>query len=226
MRYDFAYFHKNLLVNQNVRYEQYKDKTEFDIFLFQLQAEVIYNLTEVDWSLFVEQIAKMGIESFSNQIGWDQVRFKVLVYLQQHLTTLCQGTKLESKVQKLEKECARLISALINDRTPHSYHGDFCGMPRLNFYHYMQSPTLYTEKTPMTQWVEKRHEEQQRRCKRPSPMQTDSDSKNPQPEENIENKAIDNNTPTPRPPQTTIINIQPGATFNDIHDNSQITIRQ
>ena len=226
MRYDFAYFHINLLANQNVRYEQYKDKTEFDIFMSQLSYEAVYDLTEVDWSLFVEQIISMGIENFSRQIGWEQVRFKVLVYLQQHLASLCKGTKLESKVPKLEQECARLISEIINDRTPHYYHGDFCGMPRLSFYHYMQSPTLYTEKTPMTQWIEMRQEERRRMYGRPSPEQTDSVPKTTQPAAKTTEKPIDNTTPAPQPQQTTIINIQPGATYNDIHDNTNLTLKQ
>lgn len=220
MRYDFVYFHKNLLINQNVRYEQYKDKKEFDIFLFQLQAEVIYDLTEIDWSLFVEQIVKMGIESFCQQIGWEQVRFKVLVYLQQHLATLCQGTKLESQVLKLEKECARLISAIINDRTPHFYHGDFCGIPELSFYDYMQSPTLYTEKTPMTQWIEMRQEERRRLYGKPSPKPNNTPLTKPQLEAKTENPSPDTHTSAPQTQHTTIINVQPGATYNDIHDNT------
>lgn len=162
MKYDYNYFHKNLLANQNVRYEQYKDKTEFDIFISHLSCEAIYDLTEIDWSLFVEQIVNMGIEDFCYQIGWEQVQFKVLCYLQSHLANLCKNTKLESKVQKSEKECARLISKIMNDRTPVVCHGDFEGMPPINFYEYMQSPTLYTDKTPMIEWIEMRHRERNR----------------------------------------------------------------
>lgn len=47
----------------------------------------------------------------------------------------------------------------MNDRTPVVCHGDFEGMPPVNFYEYMQSPTLYTDKTPMIEWIEMRHRE-------------------------------------------------------------------
>lgn len=221
MKYDFAYFHQNLLVNQNVRYEQYKNKTEFDIFQIQLQSEAIYNLTEIDWSLFVEPIINMGIEEFCNVLGWKEVRFKVLCYLQQNLASLCKATRFASRVGDLEKECARLISAIINDHTPVFNHGDFCGMPPVNFYYYMQSPTLFTEKTPTQKWIDMCIEKRRvMRGGKPDihPAKQADNHHEEQPQK------TDAEAPDRQTSHTTIINVQPGAVYNDIHDNTNPTI--
>ena len=78
----------------------------------------------------------------------------------------------------------------------------------------------------MTQWIEMRQEERRRMYGRPSPEQTDSVPKTTQPAAKTTEKPIDNTTPAPQPQQTTIINIQPGATYNDIHDNTNLTLKQ
>lgn len=221
MKYDFAYFHQNLLVNQNVRYEQYKNKTEFDIFLFQLQTESIYDLTEIDWSLFVEPILKMGIEKFCDIIGWREIQFKVLVYLQRNLASLCKDTRFASRVGELERECARLISAIINDRTPVFNYGDFSGMPPVDFYRYMQSPTLFTEKTPTQKWIDMCIEKRRvMRGGKPDPQPAvQPDNSHEEPAKKTAAEASDKQVV-----QTTIVNVLPGATYNDIHDNTNPTI--
>jgi len=159
MKYDFNYFHKNLLVNQNVQYEEYKDKTEFDIFLFQLRTETIYDFTEIDWSLFVAPIIKLGLQRMGELLFEHQLQFKFFLYLQLHLASICKEINdFKREVPALEKECARHISLIMNDHTPVHNHSIFHGMPALDYYKYMQSPTIFKEKTPLQQWIDNSRE--------------------------------------------------------------------
>lgn len=168
MKYDYQYFHKNLLINQSLRYSAYKNKTEYDIFLFQLKTEAIYEFAEIDWRLFIEKIFdkfyinlsykesdRYGLVAFSDNLFHSELKIKVLYYLQQNMSDLCsQSASLKPLVEALEKECARLISEVINDTTPVQNCGIFCEMPPVNLAEYLFSPTLFTEKTPTTKFFE------------------------------------------------------------------------
>lgn len=177
MTYDYTYFHNILLENKNLYYEAYKDKTELDILIEQLDSEIIYNYHDIDWSAFKYRMVRSNafysdadeepfptitmdgcFESLANELHNRQVRVKFLSFVQKNLNLIWPDW---DNIGFIEDECARLISRNIRESVNDRYRGEFARMPRTNLVQLLSNPELFTKKTPHGEWVEKWIKERQ-----------------------------------------------------------------
>lgn len=171
MKYDFNFFHQQLLLHQNQYYEKTKDETEFDVLIELLNSEEIYNYHEVDWKIFSNKIVngkpikdKSNLSSLINVVVEDdrlekishriiarEVCVKMLLFFQKNVNEIWSGWK---NVAFIEKECARLISENIQQSRYDQYHGDFAEMPRTNYRHMLIDDKIFSEKTNLGKFME------------------------------------------------------------------------
>ncbi len=170
MKYDFNFFHDQLLLLQNQDYNQYKDVPLFDILINLLDEEYIYDYYEVDWSLFANnfvdykvkrdrgmpydynQVVKNNkLETICHRFFNRGVRIKLLLFLQRNIKTLWPNW---DNTEFIEKECARLISENIQQSRYDQYHGDFAEMPRTNYRHMLIDDKIFSEKTNLGKFME------------------------------------------------------------------------
>lgn len=177
MTYDYTYFHKILLEHKNLYYEAYKDKTELDILIEQLDSEIIYNYHDIDWSAFKYRMVRSNafysdadeepfptitmdgcFEGLANELHNRQVRVKFLSFVQKNLDLIWPDW---DNIGFIEDECARLISRNIRESVNDRYLGEFARMPRTNLVQLLSDPDLFTKKTPHGEWTEKWIKERQ-----------------------------------------------------------------
>lgn len=182
MKYDYNYFHDSLMLRKNENFSLYKDEKEFDLLIEQLNHEIIYDYTEVDWTLFSSDffsykweydrnsneeyvvLAKdQKIESVANMIIPREVRVKLLRYIQKHYNTFFCVESINQAF--IENECARLISANISESVRDKFAGEFASMPRPDYRAMLQDESLFKKKTCSGEFIEARFEEHAKRNK-------------------------------------------------------------
>lgn len=170
MKYDFNFFHDQLLLLQNQDYNQYKDVPLFDILINHLDEEYIYDYYEVDWSLFANnfvdykvkrdkgmpydynQVVKSNkLETICHRFFNRGVRIKLLLFLQRNIKTLWPNW---DNTEFIEQECARLISENIQQSKYDEFHGDFANLPRPNLRKMLVNPNIFKEKSEDGKFIE------------------------------------------------------------------------
>lgn len=148
MTYNYDYFHKTLLRSMSLNFELYQHVTEKDLLIQALSGEDITDYSEIDWYWLAEdlygqeytddgQIYSFDIngelEEFISHIISRAERVRILTYLRDHCKE-CLFNRFYDKdcVEKFETECARLISANIEESKRDQFHGDFREWPRPN----------------------------------------------------------------------------------------------
>lgn len=148
MIYDYEYFHKTLLRLKSLNFELYQHITEKDLLIQALCGEEITDYSTINWRWLSEdlygpeysddgQIYSFDIngelEEFIRHIISREETVRILTYLRDHCKEcLFNGFYDKDCVEKFETECARLISANIEESKRDQYHGDFRLWPRPN----------------------------------------------------------------------------------------------
>lgn len=186
MKYDFNFFHDQLLLLQNQDYNQYKDVPLFDILINLLDEEYIYDYYEVDWSLFANNfvdykvkrdrgmpydynrvVKNNKLETICHRFFNRGVRIKLLLFLQRNIKTLWPNW---DNTEFIEQECARLISENIQQSKYDEFHGDFANLPRPNLRKMLVNPNVFKEKSEegkfMEQFIYNKEEERKKQIEK------------------------------------------------------------
>lgn len=165
MTYNYDYFHKTLLRSMSLNFELYQHVTEKDLLIQALSGEDITDYSEIDWywlsgDLYGQEYTNDGqiysfdingeLEEFISHIISRAERVRILTYLRDHCKE-CLFNRFYDKdcVEKFETECARLISANIEESKRDQFHGDFREWPRPNLREIAmppQSKPVHTDK--------------------------------------------------------------------------------
>lgn len=165
MTYNYDYFHKTLLRLMSLNFELYQHVTEKDLLIQALSGEDITDYSEIDWywlsgDLYGQEYTNDGqiysfdingeLEEFISHIISRAERVRILTYLRDHCKE-CLFNRFYDKdcVEKFETECARLISANIEESKRDQFHGDFREWPRPNLREIAmppQSKPVHTDK--------------------------------------------------------------------------------
>ena len=165
MTYNYDYFHKTLLRSMSLNFELYQHVTEKDLLIQALSGEDITDYSEIDWywlsgDLYGQEYTNDGqiysfdingeLEEFISHIMSRAERVRILTYLRDHCKE-CLFNRFYDKdcVEKFETECARLISANIEESKHDQFHGDFREWPRPNLREIAmppQSKPVHTDK--------------------------------------------------------------------------------
>ena len=165
MTYNYDYFHKTLLRSMSLNFELYQHVTEKDLLIQALSGEDITDYSEIDWywlseDLYGQEYTDDGqiysfdingeLEEFISHIISRAERVRILTYLRDHCKE-CLFNRFYDKdcVEKFETECARLISANIEESKRDQFHGDFREWPRPNLREIAmppQSKPVHTDK--------------------------------------------------------------------------------
>lgn len=165
MTYNYDYFHKTLLRSMSLNFELYQHVTEKDLLIQALSGEDITDYSEIDWywlsgDLYGQEYTNDGqiysfdingeLEEFISHIISRAERVRILTYLRDHCRE-CLFNRFYDKdcVEKFETECARLISANIEESKRDQFHGDFREWPRPNLREIAmppQSKPVHTDK--------------------------------------------------------------------------------
>ena len=165
MTYNYDYFHKTLLRSMSLNFELYQHVTEKDLLIQALSGEDITDYSEIDWywlsgDLYGQEYTNDGqiysfdingeLEEFISHIISRAERVRILTYLRDHCKE-CLFNRFYDKdcVEKFETECARLISANIEESKHDQFHGDFREWPRPNLREIAmppQSKPVHTDK--------------------------------------------------------------------------------
>ncbi len=149
----------------SLNFELYQHVTEKDLLIQALSGEDITDYSEIDWYWLAEdlygqeytddgQIYSFDIngelEEFISHIISRAERVRILTYLRDHCKE-CLFNRFYDKdcVEKFETECARLISANIEESKRDQFHGDFRAWPRPNLREIAmppQSKPVHTDK--------------------------------------------------------------------------------
>lgn len=148
IKYDYEYFHKVLLNLKSLNFERYQHITEKDLLIQALCAEEITDYSTIYWcwiseDLYGQEYTDNGqrfsfeingeLEDFISHIISREEKVRILTYLRDHCKE-CLFNEFYNKdcVENFETECARLISANIEESKRDQYHGDFAEWPRPN----------------------------------------------------------------------------------------------
>lgn len=148
MTYNYDYFHKTLLRSMSLNFELYQHVTEKDLLIQALSGEDITDYSEIDWywlaeDLYGQEYTDDGqtysfdingeLEEFISHIISRAERVRILTYLRDHCKECLFNRSYDKDcVEKFETECARLISANIEESKRDQFHGDFREWPRPN----------------------------------------------------------------------------------------------
>lgn len=142
MKYDYDYFHKELLRMKSLDYDVYKDYTELDVLKLLLLNEMIGEYEEVDWAWMfhyvvdtkqARKISDVIVELFHKDtfLLVREEKIRVLTYLRDHCKEILPNEKKE-EIDAIEKSCAEIISFNIKQSARDQVHGKFAELPRPN----------------------------------------------------------------------------------------------
>ena len=150
IKYDYSYYHRELLKLQSIDFDRYELVTEVDLLINDLCNEQIGDYTEVDWLwisplLYGEEqyYGKEGwchfdlegkLEIFASKIVSQAERIRILTFLRDNCRDcLFQYKYTEDEcIENFEKECARLIYKSRHQLRPDEVHGKFLLEPQPN----------------------------------------------------------------------------------------------
>ena len=149
-KYDYTYYHQELLKLQSLDFDRYKLVTEVDLLMNDLGNGNIGDYTEVNWPwishlLYGEEhyYGKEGwchfdlegeLEIFASKIVSKAERVRILTFLRDKCREFLFPYKYteDECIEKFEKECARLISQSLHPLRPDEVHGKFLNEPQPN----------------------------------------------------------------------------------------------
>lgn len=147
IKYNYTYFHKELLKLKSLDFKRYKLIKEEDLLLQKLCSEEIGDYDEVDWRWISDWLhGEVGydghlsyfdingeLEQFINKIFPRAERIRILTFLRDNcLDCLFNEFYNLDSIHKFEDECARLIWENLHPLRPDEAHGKFLLEPKPN----------------------------------------------------------------------------------------------